>query len=158
MTTHLTRWTAAGAAALAMAGLGGGIAAAATSTPPTGAVKAVNSVLSAKLLAVAVKGQPSPGKHAAGSFSGTLKKNDKVSYKLTFSGLSARVTGAMLQFGTPGKASTKSLAIALSGVSPAKGVLTLTSKEAAAVRAGKAWITVQTKKDMTGAIRGRIAA
>ena len=33
-----------------------------------------NSLLSAKLIAVTVKGQPSPGKPATGSFSGTLKK------------------------------------------------------------------------------------
>jgi CHRD domain-containing protein len=159
MTIHPTRWTAASTAALALAGLGGGIAAAATSTPASPAAR-TSSALTAKLLAVTpAKGQASPGKHATGSFSGTLRKNDKVTYRITFSGLSAPVTGAMLQFGTPTKASTKSLAIAItSGLSPAKGTLTLTGKEAASVRAGKAWISLQTKKDVTGAIRGRIAA
>ena len=157
MTTRLTRWTAAGAAVLALGGIGGGVAAAAT-TKPAATPVAANTILSAQLMAITVKGQPSPGKHAAGAFSGTLMTNGKVSYRITFSGLSAKVIDAVLQFGTPGKASTKSMSVPVTHLSPVKGVLTLTKSEATAVRSGKAWITLQTKKDTSGAVRGRISA
>jgi hypothetical protein len=50
------------------------------------------------------------------------------------------------------------MSVPVTHVSPVKGVLTLTKSEAAAVKSGKAWITLQTKKDTSGAIRGRIAA
>jgi hypothetical protein len=50
------------------------------------------------------------------------------------------------------------MSVPVTHVSPVRGALTLTKSEAAAVKSGKAWITLETKKDTTGAIRGRISA
>jgi hypothetical protein len=151
--------TAAGAAALALAGLGGGIAAAATSPLATPALKNGSKALTAKLIPVVVKGQPSPGKKAAGTFTGTLEKTNKVDYRLTFKGLSAQATGVTLIFGAPGKKSTQSMSlVAKTATSPAKGTVMLTAKEATALRSGKAYVSIQTAKDKAGALRGAIKA
>jgi hypothetical protein len=81
----------------------------------------------------------------------------KLSWKLTYSGLSGPATAA--HFHGPAEASKNAgvaVAIPNAGTSPAEGSATLTDAQAADLAAGKYYVNVHTQANPGGEIRGQV--
>ena len=97
---------------------------------------------------------------ATGSFTGTAVElaNDKarVTWKLTFSGLSGKAIAAHIHLGKPGKAGPVALALCGPCRSGQKGSGMLTHAQFAKLEAGGGYVNVHTAKNAGGEIRGQI--
>ena len=81
----------------------------------------------------------------------------KLSWKLTYSGLSGPATAAHFHGpAEPGKNAGVAVAIPNATASPAEGSATLTDAQAADLTAGKYYINVHTAANPTGEIRGQV--
>ena len=81
----------------------------------------------------------------------------KLSWKLTYSGLSGPATAAHFHGpAEPGKNAGVAVAIPNAGSSPAEGSATLTDAQAADLMAGKYYINVHTAANPGGEIRGQV--
>jgi hypothetical protein len=81
----------------------------------------------------------------------------KLSWKLTYSGLSGPATAAHFHGpGEAGKNAGVAVAIPNAGSSPAEGSATLTDAQAADLAAGKYYVNVHTAANPGGEIRGQV--
>ena len=81
----------------------------------------------------------------------------KLSWKLTYSGLSGPATAAHFHGpGEPGKNAGVAVAIPNAASSPAEGSATLTDAQAADLTAGKYYINIHTATNPGGEIRGQV--
>jgi hypothetical protein len=81
----------------------------------------------------------------------------KLSWKLTYSGLSGPATAAHFHGpAEPGKNAGVAVAIPNAGTSPAEGSATLTDAQAADLMAGKYYVNVHTAANPGGEIRGQV--
>jgi CHRD domain len=81
----------------------------------------------------------------------------KMSWKLTYSGLSGPATAAHFHGpAEPGKNGGVAVAIPNAGSSPAEGSATLTDAQAADLLAGKYYINIHTAANPGGEIRGQV--
>ena len=81
----------------------------------------------------------------------------KLSWKLTYSGLSGPPTAAHFHGpAEPGKSAGVAVAIPNAGTSPAEGSATLTDAQAADLMAGKYYVNVHTAANPGGEIRGQV--
>lgn len=147
MNATLTRWTAAGAAAFALAAAGGGFAAAATAP-------AKAAVFTAQLKETGTH----TGKASSGTFVGKLGKNGMMTYTLTFSGVTGHLNSALIQSGKTG--ATGALSVPLTAKlskSPVTGTIKPTAALLTALRSGKATIWLKATKP-TSALSGQAKA
>jgi hypothetical protein len=132
---------------------GAGLAAAAGATP------VVSPKVSAKLTAKAeVPAQTVKNAKGAGSFTGTLAGN-KLTWKLTFSGLTGPANAAHIHMGKAGKAGNVLVPLCAGAKckSGVHGTATLTAAVLKAVRSHGAYVNVHTAKNPNGEIRGQLA-
>jgi len=81
----------------------------------------------------------------------------KLTWKLTYSGLSGPATAAHFHGpAEPGKNTGVAVAIPNAGTSPAEGSATLTDAQAADLMAGKYYVNVHTAANPGGEIRGQV--
>jgi len=81
----------------------------------------------------------------------------KLSWKLTYSGLSGPATAAHFHGpAEPGKNAGVAVAIPNAGTSPAEGSATLTDAQASDLEAGKYYVNVHTAANPGGEIRGQV--
>ena len=81
----------------------------------------------------------------------------KLSWKLTYSGLSGPATAAHFHGpAEPGKNAGVAVAIPNAGTSPAEGSATLTDAQAADLEAGRYYVNVHTAANPGGEIRGQV--
>jgi CHRD domain len=80
----------------------------------------------------------------------------KLSWKLTYSGLSGPATAAHFHAAEAGKNGGVAVAIPNAGSSPAEGSATLTDAQAADLLAGKYYVNVHTAAHPGGEIRGQV--
>jgi hypothetical protein len=81
----------------------------------------------------------------------------KLSWKLTYSGLSGPATAAHFHGpAEPGKNAGVAVAIPNAGTSPVEGSATLTDAQAADLMAGKYYVNVHTAANPGGEIRGQV--
>ena len=147
MNTTLTRWTAAGTAALALAAAGAGVAAAAT-TP------AKATVFKAQLKETGTH----TGTASTGTFVGKLAKDGMMTYTLTFKGISGHLSSALIQSGTTGAKGALSVPLtAKLASSPATGTIKPSAALLTALRSGKATIWLKATKP-TSALSGQAKA
>jgi hypothetical protein len=99
---------------------------------------------------------------AVGVFKGTAveQQNDraKLTWRLTFSGLSGRASSAHVHVGRPGKAGNVMVALCGPCKSGQKGSATITHAQLKTIRAGGAYVNVHTAKNAAGEIRGQVKA
>lgn len=159
---------AAGGTAVAVLGLGAGAALAANGYPSTPAPATVTTPAKvvAPAKALTVSAALAPGKEvpkptgklgaATGTFAGTLK-GAKLSYTLTFSGLSGPAIASHLHLGKPGVSGPVVVPLCPPGcTSPIKGTKTVSTSFLAAMKGGRAYVNVHTKKNPNGEIRGQV--
>jgi CHRD domain len=143
---------AAAIAALAIASVGVGSTATASTTAST--------TVSAKLTAKAeIPKQVVKNAKGTGSFSGTLTGN-KLTWKLTFGSLSGPALAAHIHLGKAGKAGNVLVPLCASPKckSGVHGTATLTAAMVKSLKAGGTYVNVHTAKNPNGEIRGQIAA
>jgi hypothetical protein len=81
----------------------------------------------------------------------------KLSWKLTYSGLSGPATAAHFHGpAEPGKNAGVAVAIPNAGTSPVEGSATLTDAQAADLQAGKYYVNIHTAANPGGEIRGQV--
>ena len=81
----------------------------------------------------------------------------KLSWKLTYSGLSGNATAAHFHGpAEPGKNAGVAVAIPGAALSPAEGTATLTDAQAADLLAGKFYVNIHTAANPGGEIRGQV--
>src|ERR1700744_1140986 len=80
----------------------------------------------------------------------------KLSWKLTYTGLSGPATAAHFHAGETGKNGGVAVAIPGATSSPAEGSATLTDAQAADLAAGKLYVNVHTQANPGGEIRGQV--
>jgi CHRD domain len=96
---------------------------------------------------------------ASGRFSATLtktKKGYRMSWKLTFSKLSGKALFAHIHRGKPGKHGAALFSLCSSCGSGAHGSAYASPGEVNLMRAGQTYVTVRTKRNPAGEIRGQI--
>jgi hypothetical protein len=97
---------------------------------------------------------------ASGLFSGTLtktKKGYRLTWRLTFSKLSGRATSGYIHRGMPGKHGAALFHLCSPCSSGAHGSAYASPSEVALISNGRTYVTVRTKKNPAGEIRGQIA-
>jgi hypothetical protein len=90
---------------------------------------------------------------ATGSFTGTLTGR-KLTWSLTFRGLTGRALAAHIHLGRPGKAGPVAVPLCGPCTPGAKGKATLTAAQVKAVLGGGTYVNVHTAKNPNGEIRG----
>ena len=99
--------------------------------------------------------KPKKGTKGSGTFKGSLSAKGKLTFTLTFKGLSGPVTGSHLHKGKPGKAGPVVVPLCPPKCSsPIKGTVTLSKKFIASLKSGGAYVNVHTAKNPAGEIRG----
>jgi CHRD domain len=96
---------------------------------------------------------------ASGRFTATLaktKKGYRMTWKLTFSKLSSKVTFAHVHRGKPGKHGPALFALCKSCKSGEHGSAYASPWEVGLMRTGQTYVTVRTTKNPAGEIRGQI--
>ncbi len=96
------------------------------------------------------------GVAGTGKFTGTLRGN-KLSWSLTFSGLSGPALAAHVHLGKPGQAGPVAIPLCGPCTSGAKGTAKANAQALKAIRAGAAYVNVHTQANQGGEIRGQIA-
>ena len=156
------------AGCMAVAGLGAvgaGLAAAGTGTTTnagtaahTGTTETPKTTRASATLSAAQE-TPAPtgvGK-AKGTFTATLTDGGKLTYRLTFSGLSGRAVAAHIHAGKTGVSGPVLVPLcATACTSPAKGTTTVKASVVAALRAGTTYVNVHTAANPAGEIRGQV--
>jgi hypothetical protein len=103
--------------------------------------------------------KPIHAKKATGRFTGTYvveAKDVRLKWTLAFAHMSSRVTAATLRMGKPGLIGTQ-ITVLCKPCTSGKGATTLLSKTVApALKAGHTYVTVYTKRNAAGEIRGQI--
>jgi hypothetical protein len=138
-----------GAAVVALGALAPGIATA------NGATKLTASLNSSQEV-------PKPSGVAArarGTFTGTLSTgaNPRLSWRLTFRGLTGRAAQAHVHLGRPGKAGPVAVTLCGPCQSGAKGTAPVTAAVRKALLNGTAYVNVHTARNGAGEIRGQVA-
>jgi hypothetical protein len=116
--------------------------------------------LTATLNALQEVPKPRASATARGTFAGGLVRSStggKLSWRLTFQGLSGRATAAHIHFGKRGKAGTVATALCGPCRSGARGTATVNARTVTALLAGGAYVNVHTARNVAGEIRGQIA-
>ncbi len=116
-------------------------------------------MIGAKLTANAeVAAQVVKNTKGAGSFTGTLT-GSKLTWKLTFSGLSGPATASHIHLGKTAKAGGVVVALCAGAKckSGVRGTATLSAAILKAVKTGGAYVNVHTGNNPNGEIRGQIA-
>lgn len=144
-----TRWLAMGAAAVALGALGAGVATANGATKLTASLNSTQEV-------------PKPTGVAAGAggtFTGTVSAgaNPRLTWRLTFKGLTGRALQAHVHLGSPGKAGPVAVTLCGPCQSGAKGSAPITAAVRKALLNGTAYINVHTPTNGAGEIRGQVA-
>ncbi len=101
---------------------------------------------------------PKPTKAAAGakgSFNATLSGR-KLTWKLSYAGLTGPATATYLHFGTKSESGTILLAFCAPCKSPSSGTKKLTAAELTDLTHGKTYVSIHTFKNPRGEIRGQI--
>ena len=93
---------------------------------------------------------------AAGSFTGSIA-GSKLTYSLTFSGLTGPATAAHIHLGAMGKSGNVVVPICGPCKSPVKGSATLSKALLADLKTHKLYVNVHTAKNPAGEIRGQLA-
>jgi hypothetical protein len=97
---------------------------------------------------------------ATGTFKGKAveQENDKarLTWKLTFSGLSGRAVASHIHVGRPGHAGNVMVPLCGPCRSGQQGAATITHAQLKTIRAGRAYVNIHTKKNAAGEIRGQI--
>jgi hypothetical protein len=93
---------------------------------------------------------------AKGSFTGTLVGR-KLTWKLTFSGLTGQATAAHIHLGAMGTAGNVAVPLCAPCRSGVHGTTTITAAVKKALAHHKAYVNVHTAKNPNGEIRGQIA-
>lgn len=149
MNRTLARSAAAATAVLALAA-SGGLAAAATTNGSN-----VTATYTAKLVAT---GGAKGSKAAAGTFVGKLMKSGKMTYTITYKGVTGHLNSALIQVGQTGKKGT--VMTPLTGklsASPVSGTLTPSKSLITALKDGKAVVWLKATKP-TSALSGTAKA
>jgi hypothetical protein len=144
---------------LLLAGVLSAIAVLAVAAIGLAATQAENYKLSSSLNRGQEVPKPNAPKGAHGKFTGTLVekgKGAKLTWKLTFSGLSGKAAAAHIHLGKRGKAGPVAVPLCGPCRSGVHGKTTVTSKIEAAIESGKAYVNVHTAKNAAGEIRGQI--
>lgn len=148
MRTRLPRLTAVGLAAFTVAGVA------------TGARHSNTFGLKAPLDArQEVPPQTVKVRAARGTFTGTLTvtaSRTTVAWSLTFSHLSGRALGADIHRGALGKSGPIAVRLCRPCRSGTRGKATLAAKAIRAIKTGRAYVNVATRKNPNGEIRGQI--
>lgn len=106
----------------------------------------------------AQKEVPKPrGAHGTGTFTGTLNGN-KLTWKLTFSGLTGRAAAAHIHLGRPGVAGGVLVALCGPCRSGQHGTLTVSNKAHDAIERNRTYVNVHTAKNAGGEIRSQVRA
>ena len=99
---------------------------------------------------------------AVGLFTGKAVEqgNDRASltWRLTFSKLSGRATGAHIHVGRPGKAGNVMLPLCGPCKNGQRGAANITHAQLKTIRAGGAYVNIHTVKNAAGEIRGQVKA
>jgi hypothetical protein len=103
-----------------------------------------------------VPAQVVKNKRAKGLFTGKLV-GKKLTWKLTFSGLTGRATQAHIHMGAMGKAGNVVIALCAPCRSGVHGKATLTAALKKALAHHKLYVNVHTSKNPNGEIRGQLA-
>jgi hypothetical protein len=149
MNRTLARSAAAGTAVLALAAYGG-VATAATSQGST-----VTATYTAKLVAT---GGTKGSKAETGTFVGKLMKNGKMSYTISYKGVSGHLSSALIQVGQTGKKGTTMTPLTGKlAASPLRGTITPSASLVAALKDGKAVVWLKATKP-TSALSGTAKA
>ena len=156
-TKRLAPLAAAGAvaatAALAAAGTGG---AAGTRTT------AETLQIQAKLTTRAEVPAPKSAKGGKGSFTGLVtamsKSTGKITWRLSFSGLSGPATAAHIHLGKAGTAGAVLIPLCGPCKNGQSGNAMLSAKAITAIKTGKAYVNVHTAANPGGEIRGQLGA
>jgi len=93
---------------------------------------------------------------AKGSFTGTLV-GSKLTWKLTFSGLTGPATAAHIHMGAMGKAGNVVVPLCGPCKSPVHGAATLTAQVKKLLATHMAYVNVHTAKNPNGEIRGQVS-
>ena len=96
----------------------------------------------------------------SGLFSGTLTMTDKgyrLTWRLTFSKLSGRATSGYIHQGMPGKHGAALFHLCSPCSSGAHGKAYASPSQVALMSGGRTYVTVRTRKNPAGEIRGQIA-
>jgi hypothetical protein len=144
----MARWTTVAATALTL--LLAGSSSAGTTVGDTTVQKLTATLNAAQEVGVAVK---VPG--AAGRFKATLDGR-KLTWSLTFHGLSGQATGAHIHLGKKGVAGAVAVALCGPCRSGAHGTTTVTAAVVTALMKGRAYANVHTAKNAGGEIRGQV--
>jgi hypothetical protein len=101
---------------------------------------------------------PKPkGAHGAGTFSGTLNGN-RLTWKLTFTGLTGRAVAAHIHLGRAGVAGGVLVALCGPCRSGQHGTLTVSKKAHDAIERNRTYVNVHTAKNAAGEIRAQVRA
>jgi hypothetical protein len=93
---------------------------------------------------------------ARGKFTGTLV-GSKLTWKLTFSGLTGKATAAHIHLGAMGKAGNVAIPLCGPCKSGVHGKTTLSAALNKALKHHKLYVNVHTAKNLNGEIRGQLA-
>jgi hypothetical protein len=96
---------------------------------------------------------------ARGTFSGSLttgSSRSRLAWRLTFRDLSGRALQGHVHIGRLGKTGPIALGLCAPCRSGMGGTTRLTASQANAIRAGRAYVNIHTKKNPQGEIRGQI--
>jgi hypothetical protein len=93
---------------------------------------------------------------ARGKFTGTLV-GSKLTWKLTFSGLTGKATAAHIHLGAKGKAGNVAIPLCGPCKSGVHGKTTLSAALNKALKHHKLYVNVHTAKNLNGEIRGQLA-
>jgi len=119
--------------------------------------RASEIMLGAKLTAAAeVPAQVVKDTKAKGSFTGDLA-GKKLTWRLTFSGLTGPATAAHIHMGAAGKSGPVVVALCGPCKSGAKGTATLTASVLKALKKHLLYVNVHTGKNPNGEIRGQLS-
>ena len=124
------------------------------------AVATANSTRATKLKATLNVNQEIPRAHvsaaAKGNFAATLSGN-KLTWTLSFGGLTGPVTATYLHFGPKGKSGTVLVALCdPCKSSPSRGTTKLSAATVKDVLAGNTYVNIHTFKNPRGEIRGQL--
>ena len=95
---------------------------------------------------------------AGGTFTATITGTGKVTWKLTFKGLSGKAMAAHIHIGKEGKAGPVVLPLCGPCKSGQTGSGSVTKAQAKVIEAGGAYVNVHTAKNAGGEVRGQIGS
>jgi hypothetical protein len=125
-----------------------------------GVAGATTLSLTARLNALQEVPKPRAGAAARGSFAAGLVRTSaggRLSWRLTFQGLSGRATASHIHIGKRGKAGAVAVALCGPCRSGARGTVRVNGRTVTALLAAGAYVNVHTARNRAGEIRGQIA-